>query len=711
MTESNPQLELANHFIHYTGINVFLTGKAGTGKTTFLRNLRLHSPKRMIVLAPTGVAAINAGGSTIHSFFQLPFAPYIPGAQSAMNGSGKQMENKFNREKINIMRSLDLLVIDEISMVRSDLLDAMDMILRKYKNRYKPFGGVQLLLIGDVQQLAPVVRDDDWAMLSQYYQSPYFFHSHALTESKYVTIELKKIYRQSDPVFVNILNAVRENRLDAQTLELLNKRYMPDFVPEDNSGYITLTTHNNQAQALNQQKLAELPGKQFSYKAIIEGNFPEYSYPTDANLVLKQGAQVMFVKNDPTPEKRFFNGKIGRVKAITAACIIVECDDQTITVEQQEWTNAKYTIHPDTQEIIETIEGKFKQYPLKTAWAITIHKSQGLTFDRAVINAGYAFTHGQVYVALSRCRTLEGLVLTTPIRSSVIVNDQTVETFNKYVESNQPDTTLLETAKEHYFLELVGELFSYRSIANRLQQLTRLLEEHFSTMYPERIARYKQALIDTEEHLAQVGIRFKNQLALLAQEWKNFEENEVIQERIRKGVIYFSEHTTRILQPLISAGMFETDNKEIAKHLEKEFDALREAVQIKFITLEASANGFSIKHYLDKKAKASILITKTKKSATATKPQKVEVSSDIQNPGLYVRLRNWRRDMAEELNVPVYTIFHQKALLGLANRMPTNKTELLAIPGIGKKIAENFGVKIIEIIDEYRADQGETLWQ
>ncbi|MEG1378805.1 MAG: HRDC domain-containing protein [Bacteroidales bacterium] len=709
MTETNPQLELAQHFIHYTGVNLFLTGKAGTGKTTFLRNLRLHSPKRMIVLAPTGVAAINAGGVTIHSFFQLPFAPYLPGTQSSMNGGGKQLENKFSREKINIMRSLDLLVIDEISMVRSDLLDAVDMILRKYKNRYKPFGGVQLLLIGDVQQLAPVVRDEDWAMLSQYYQSPYFFHSHALMESNYVTIELKKIYRQSDPTFVNILNAIRENRLDEHTLSILNKRYMPDFNPEEEDGYITLTTHNYQAQAINQRKMDELPGKSFSFKAIIEGNFPEYSYPTDETLLLKKGAQVMFVKNDPTPEKRFFNGKIGRIKAISAACIIVECDDQTITVEQQEWTNAKYTIHPDTQEIVETIEGKFKQYPLKSAWAITIHKSQGLTFDRAVINAGAAFSHGQVYVALSRCRSLEGLVLTSPIRASVIVSDQTVESFTKYTEEHQPDETLLTNAREHYFLELVGELFDYRPIMNRLQHLARIFDEYLSKLYPERLVKYKEALLETDQHLAQVGIRFRNQLALLSREWKDFEENEVIQERIRKGVTYFTDHTSRILIPLIQDGLPETDNKEIASQLDKEFTQLAEAVQLKQATLDASAQGFSIKNYLDKKAKASIQNAKPKKSGSASKVQKVEVSSDIQNPGLYVKLRNWRRDMADELNVPAYTIFHQKALLGLANRMPTNKTELLSIPGVGKKIVENFGVKIIELIDEYRADEGHTL--
>lgn len=707
MNETNPQLELAQHFIHYTGMNLFLTGKAGTGKTTFLRNLRRNSPKRMIILAPTGVAAINAGGVTIHSFFQLPFSPYLPGSEPATSGSGKQMENKFSREKINIIRSLDLLVIDEISMVRSDLLDAVDMILRKYKNRYKPFGGVQLLLIGDVQQLAPVVRDEDWSMLSQYYQSPYFFHSHALMESNYITIELRKIYRQSDPTFVNILNAIRENRMDNQILQTLNKRYIPDFNPADEDGYITLTTHNYQAQEINKRKLEELSGRSYSFKAEVTGNFPEMSYPTDETLVLKKGAQVMFVKNDPTPEKRYFNGKIGYVKGISEACIIVECDDQTITVEPQEWTNAKYTIHPETQEIVETIEGTFKQYPLKTAWAITIHKSQGLTFDRAVINAGAAFSHGQVYVALSRCRSLEGLVLSTPIRSSVIVNDQTVESFTRYVEEHQPDQALLSNAREHYFLELVSELFDYRQIIYRVQHLARILDEHLYRMYPERIKKYKEAIVETKQHLVQVGFRFQNQLALLSREWKDFEENEVIQDRIRKGVVYFTDHMNRILKPLIEDGMPETDNKEIASQLEREFTQFVDAMKIKKVTLEASANGFSIKEYLNTKSRASIQNEKPKKAGA--KIQKVEVSSDIQHPALYVKLRDWRRDTAEEFNVPAYTIFQQKALLGLANRMPSTKAELLAIPGIGKKIVEKFGVKLIEIIDEYRADEGQTL--
>ncbi|MGL4292411.1 MAG: HRDC domain-containing protein, partial [Bacteroidales bacterium] len=471
--------------------------------------------------------------------------------------------------------------------------------------------------------------------------------------------------------------------------------------------YITLTTHNYQSQSINQMKLDLLSEKAFKFKAIIEGNFPEYAYPTDETLILKQGAQVMFVKNDPTPDKRFFNGKIGRIKAITAACIVVECDDQTIVVEQQEWTNAKYTIDPQTQEIIETIEGKFRQYPLKTAWAITIHKSQGLTFDKAIINAGAAFTHGQVYVALSRCRTLEGLVLSTPIRQSGIICDQNVSSFNKYVEENQPGSELFSNAKEHYFLDLVGELFDYRPIFHCVQHLTRIYDEHLSKLYPEKVQLYTRTLLDMDTHLVQVGHRFKNQLTLLAHEWQDYEQNEVIQDRIKKGIVYFTDKINSILTPVMNTGLPETDNKEIAKQLEKELTLFQELMHVKKETMAACTDGFFIKNYLDRKAKASISVPKKKSTGSTIK--KVEISSDIQHPELYNRLRAWRKNTAEEMNVPVYNIFHQKALLGLTNKMPSSRNELLAIPGVGKKIVENFGQQIIAIIDEYKVDTGSSL--
>ena len=416
-TVTNQDLQLAFDFVKYTNRNIFLTGKAGTGKTTFLHDLKKSSPKRMIVVAPTGVAAINAGGVTIHSFFQLPFHPYIPSFYLPENNPGKQPEQKdftgykMSREKINIIKSLDLLIIDEISMVRADTLDAVDYALRRYKIHYLPFGGVQLLMIGDLQQLAPVVKDEDREIINKYYDSSFFFGSRALCSTDYVTIELKHIYRQNDQVFINLLNKVRDNHVDSDVLSELNKRYIPDFDPDSDGGYITLTTHNYQAQMLNDSKLEKLPGRPHSFKATIKDEFPEFSYPTASELILKEGAQVMFVKNDISRDKLFFNGKIGKVETFEDDIIVVKCpdDDFPIRVEMAEWQNMKYTLDEETKEIQETVIGTFTQYPLKLAWAITIHKSQGLTFDRAVIDACAAFAHGQVYVALSRCRTLNGL--------------------------------------------------------------------------------------------------------------------------------------------------------------------------------------------------------------------------------------------------------------------------------------------------------------
>ena len=374
--ENNTELEIARQLVEKTGCNVFLTGKAGTGKTTFLRELRERSAKRMIVLAPTGIAAINAGGVTIHSFFQLPLSPYIPGATF----SGREQKRyQFGKVKRNIIKTLDLLVIDEISMVRADLLDAVDAVMRRYRVHHQPFGGVQLLLIGDLHQLAPVVKDDEWEMMKQYYDTPYFFSSRALMSAQYQSIELKHVYRQQDSTFLELLNKIRENRADDVTLEALNRRFIAGFTPPRGSDYIRLTTHNYQAQRINDRELELLPGKAFSYRAEVEGTFPESSYPADEALTLKEGAQVMFIKNDT--DKRYYNGMIGEVAYTGRDSIKVKSKDtgETIELEPAEWANAKYTLNSKTKEIEETVEGVFRQYPLRLAWAITIHKSQGLT--------------------------------------------------------------------------------------------------------------------------------------------------------------------------------------------------------------------------------------------------------------------------------------------------------------------------------------------
>lgn len=491
--EQNSELALAWQFIENTGTHLFLTGKAGTGKTTFLRRLKQESPKRMVVLTPTGIAAINAGGVTIHSFFQIPFAPYVPESSFSTNATYRF---RFGKEKINIIRSMDLLVIDEISMVRADLLDAVDEMLRRYRDHHKPFGGVQLLMIGDLQQLAPVVKEEEWQMLKKYYDTPYFFSSLALKQTEYCTIELKTVYRQNDGVFLDLLNRIRENHCDSQVLEALNRRCLPDFQPRKEEGYIRLVTHNYQAQRINNYELEQLPGRSYAFRATIDGKFPEYSYPTDEVLELKKGAQVMFVKNDSSGEHRYYNGMIGEVTAVSASSIEVRAKDsgEDFLLQEEEWANAKYVLDEESKEIVEDIEGTFRQFPLKLAWAITIHKSQGLTFERAIIDASSSFAHGQTYVALSRCKTLEGLVLSAPLSARAVISDREVDRFTETARRNEPDEQRFHSLQRAYFHELLTGLFDFQPLEQVLQHYVRLIDEHLYKLYPNQLTAYKEEM-------------------------------------------------------------------------------------------------------------------------------------------------------------------------------------------------------------------------
>ncbi|MBQ4525373.1 MAG: AAA family ATPase, partial [Bacteroidaceae bacterium] len=562
--ESNRELELARQFIEQTDTNVFLTGKAGTGKTTFLKQLRKDSPKRMVVVAPTGVAAINAGGVTIHSFFQLPLSPYVPGMQFSESG---RKQYSFSKEKKNILRSLDLLVIDEISMVRADLLDAIDSVLRRYKDHTRPFGGVQLLMIGDLQQLSPVVKESEVHLLKPHYETFYFFGSHALKQSRYVTIELKTIYRQTDEQFVRILNAIRERRTDNQLLSRLNERYIPGFKAEDADGYIRLTTHNHTAQQYNDQRLAALPTPAFTFKAEVKGNFNEALYPADALLTLKKGAQVMFIRNDESGQGRYYNGKIGHVQTVTASNIVVRCDDgAAFNVEPSEWANSRYTLDEATKEIREEVEGTFRQYPLRLAWAITIHKSQGLTFEKAVIDAAASFAHGQVYVALSRCKTLEGLVLASPVTASAIISDDAVADFmHSGATLTHEATQRLGQLQYDYFYKLLDELFSFQYLRRDFDQTHRLLDEYFYRLYPALLGQYKEKEKLFREQLADVADKFRQQYTALMQQSADYTTNAHLQERIGKAAAYFHQKLDNLMLELLQTTKVETDNQTIRK--------------------------------------------------------------------------------------------------------------------------------------------------
>lgn len=700
---TNPELELANTLIAQTGTNIFLTGKAGTGKTTFLRSLIKESPKRMIILAPTGIAAINAGGMTIHSFFQLPFAPYIPGTAF---GGDAQYRFRFGKEKLNIMRSIDLLVIDEISMVRADLLDAIDDVLRRFRRNSKPFGGVQLLLIGDIQQLPPVAKSDEWQMLSEYYDSPYFFSSHALRETSFCTIELKKVYRQSDINFLSLLNAIRENRCTGDDIKAINSRYIPGFNPDNEEGYIRLTTHNIQAQQINQRKLEELPTQSYKFKATIDGNFPEYSYPTDFELELKKGAQVMFVKNDISGMHRYANGTIGRITNVSPGGIEVMINETCtkVNLEEAEWANAKYRLDEETKEIVEEIAGTFKQYPLRLAWAITVHKSQGLTFDKAIIDVSSSFAHGQAYVALSRCRTLEGLVLSSPISANAVISDRVIDSFTDEQRKSTPTMEQCSAMQRAYFADLLKQLFGFRQMEISLNHYIRLVDEHLYRTYPKQLEMYKNETERFKKSITEVSAKFENQYTRMTALSTNCEDDTAIQERIHSASQYFAE-MLKPLQELLNSTDITTDNKEIRKRIETAFDELTDAVRIKSALMEhVRDNGFHVQDFLRKRAILSMEEDKTTTSKKREKPEKkiIQENSDIKNMELYRALVEWRRKEAAQLGLPAYTVLQQKAIIGLSNELPENERELLRIQCIGKKTVEKYGKAILEIVERYK---------
>jgi hypothetical protein len=690
---TNKELALASEFVENTSRNIFLTGKAGTGKTTFLHYIKKNTKKRLAIVAPTGVAAINARGVTIHSFFQIPFGPITP------DENGRLMLNQNIRStKISIMKSLDLLIIDEVSMVRADLLDAIDATLRRYKSRFRPFGGVQLILIGDVQQLPPVTKNDEWQLLAPYYPTPYFFSSKAYNEANFINIELRKIYRQENEDFLNILEKIRNDDADESVLSKLNQRFQPDFMSENEEGFITLTTHNDKAEKINAAKLEKIPVKSKSYRAKVKDNFPEYSYPTPLNLALKVGAQVMFVKNDSSPGKRYYNGKIGIVKSLSDDSVWVADDDNSepIEVSTETWDNIQYSINPENKNLEEELLGTFVQIPLKLAWAITIHKSQGLTFDKVIIDAQFAFAHGQTYVALSRCRTLDGIILKSKISQSAIINDKKVMIFNDKVRENLPDDNELLNSKKEFQIQLIKEIFDFKPLIYPINNILSVYEKN-----------QKNIKGNVNESILQIKFFVENELTPVTEKFIKFVEsnnpqllpveNQNIINKASKAIDYYSSQTDNMISSKFEEFSYSTENKEIKKDIEKQIKRIEDFIDQKKYCLNGLANNFDLQLYMDLRAKAAI-----EKDTIKTKPKRKKTEKmNTDHPELLKLLREYRGEISTKENIDPFAVFPQFALFEMCEKLPVSRYQLKQINGIGKVRLNKYGENIISIIKDY----------
>ena len=695
---SNPQFELAFEYVRNTCKNIFLTGKAGTGKTTFLHQIKEENSKRMVVTAPTGVAAINAGGMTLHSFFQLPLGLHLPGTSREVNN-----QRRFSRDKIQLLRTLDLIVIDEISMVRADLLDAVDDVLRRYRDDSRAFGGAQLLMIGDLHQLPPVIKPEDWELLRPHYETPYFFGSLALQRTDMVAIELKHIFRQSDRCFIDLLDKVRNNQIDAALLQTLNSRYVPGFQPAAEDAYITLTSHNASSYDLNAQRLESIPARSQTFKARIVGDFPETAYPTEESLEFKKGAQVMFVRNDLSPEKRYFNGKIGKITRIAGDEIFVRCkyEREDIAVTPVEWQNIKYSIDEETKEIKEDLLGTFTQYPLKLAWAITIHKSQGLTFDRVIIDARSAFAHGQVYVALSRCRSFEGIVLSSRINPSSVKTDLVVKAYTEKTARNAPSEAHLRQSKREYQETLMRELFDFGAMNSDLQGLRRLFQENAGAVSVEGLSQFNTLVAKTSAEVFSIAEKFAPQLHMYFLQPELPEENESLRERLRKAGGYFSSKLNSEFLGEVKRIDLITDDKAVLKRARQHLQNLDKQVLIKQACFVVCQNGFSPSGYVRAKINAELDWREDKDVRSGA----ADVPKDTPHPDLYVRLLDWRNDMAKEIDRAPHEVLPTRSLRELVRLLPMDRASLKKIPGIGKAKLKRFGADLIGIVGKYFAEK------
>jgi hypothetical protein len=693
MQETSQYYDIAYHFAMFTNRSLFLTGKAGTGKTTFLKKLKEQTKKKMAIVAPTGVAAINAGGVTIHSFFQLPFSPFIPTEENKKELLSKL---KMNSARRKVLYELELLVIDEISMVRADVLDEIDTILRHFRYKHnEPFGGVQMVFIGDMYQLSPVYKEEEWKMLSPYYQSIYFFDSHAIKQQTPLYIEFDKIFRQSDMEFIQLLNEVRNNSISERSYNLLQSLYKPDFKPSKDDSYITLTTHNYIADGINGEELDKLKGKKQQFEATIKGDYPEKSYPTEKVLEFKVGAKVMFLKNDKETPRRYFNGKIGEITAFEDDVILVKCseDEESIAVEQEMWENVSYSSNSTTKQIEETVLGTFEQYPLRLAWAITIHKSQGLTFDKAIIDAGKSFAPGQVYVALSRCRSLDGMVLLSKINRQSLETDQNIIEHGKQKLSLEILDNQLNVSKIEFKEKILLSLFDFRSIVGQCNRLIDFVNGKSSSFNEETIPFLAEIQSKTIE-IQDVAIRFQQQLQKIIA--MNSTDDKVLQERIASAVDYFSGQLKMISEKLKKSPAI-TDSRANAMDYNDDLQTIFASIEEKRHIFNAIKGNFSVEQYYMAKNNLILPVFPVNSFAGSHSSGRTEARFPI----LYRQLADFRRKICEASNIPLYLVSSTKGLAELATYLPLNLEDMLKISGFGKATVDKYGQQFLDIILEY----------
>jgi hypothetical protein len=692
---------LASALVNNSNRNIFLTGKAGTGKTTFLRHIKQSCVKQTAVVAPTGVAAINAGGTTIHSFFQLPFSPFIPETKGFVQPNSINNRNAYlsrlrvNSDKIKIFQQLELLIIDEISMVRCDMLDAVDAVLKHYRKRHhEPFGGVQILMIGDLFQLPPVSGNNEWDLLSEYYDSPYFFSSHVFRNSPALYIEFQKIYRQQDDQFIQLLNNVRNNNLNPSDYTLLNSLVHSNI--KVNSGSIVLTTHNFKADEINKKALQALKGKTYSFRAKIENEFSEKAYPADEKLELKLGAQVMFIKNDTEKVKRYFNGKIGVVKRIEDEEIYVQCenDDEEIKVPLETWDNLRYSLNKNSQQLEEEKLGSFTQYPLRLAWAITVHKSQGLTFKNAVIDAGAAFAPGQVYVALSRCISLQGLQLTTPVNTTGLRTDNRIIEFSNQQASSEFLQEELKRSKKAYEYNLLVELFSVKAAINLCDDLISFMKENEKSFNTEALV-WVNEILNWLQSLQRTSENFHKHLEILIAKTEYSENNIELHERISSASSYFFNQINDYLQRL-NASPAVTDSRIAAKTYNDSLRDIHLTLSLKKHLLNFQDKKFSIEQYHSRKKDFVAPYFSVNAYATSAAENK-----ESKHPNLQMQLRQLRNKICEQSNTPIYMVASGKTIEEMVEFLPQTKTDLLKISGFGKAKVEAYGERFLEIITNY----------